>query len=253
MVTLARRNFLLVSVPLIALLLWMSAEAAFAMFPGDMYKTQTSTSASSSSSSAPASPSQSPFSYKVFTDVPTSHPNYDAIEYLRTHNILKGDYTNGEFNPDARIRRDEIVQLMTSEFLMSDRDNSCLGGMEDHHEIFPDVRADYAYALDICIGKKVGLIHGFPDGRFLPSRYVNFVEGAKIVSRIFSVDMDRTRSDDPRWYFIYVQDLSSRNAIPTSVKRLAQPLTRGEVAEMIYRLKSDNTKKTSMHWENFSK
>jgi len=224
------------------------------MFPEDIGQPPyTTTNAASSSSSVQSSPRpQSPFSVQPFTDVPSTRADYTAIEYLRTHNILKGDYTNGEYNPDQRIRRDEITQLLTNEFFMPDRDNSCLGGMNPTTRLFNDVNPETKYALDICNAKKKGLIHGYDDGFFRPTRAVNFVEAAKLVARIHQISMEKT-STDPRWYYAYVQELSRINAIPTSIRFLGQPLTRGELAIMLYRVKTDTTNESSLHWSDFSK
>jgi hypothetical protein len=229
----------------------MSAQSAFAMFPEDIGKSQTpAASPSSTSSSKASSPSQSPFSNTPFTDVPSTRSDYEAIEYLRTHNILKGDYTNGEFNPDQRIRRGELMQLITSEFLLPNRDNACLGGMKPTTKIYNDVTPETTNALDICNAKVRGLINGYPDGYFRPTRAVNFVEGAKLVARLSTVSMSKS-SNDPRWFTVYVQELSSLNAIPTSIRFLGQPLTRGELAIMLYRVKADVTGDPSLHLSDF--
>lgn len=223
------RSTLLVSGPLVLLLLWLTLEIAFAQN------------------------AMSPFSYKPFTDIPKSHPQYEAIEYLRTKNILKGDYTDGNYHPTRRIRRDELLGLVTNELFMA-RDNACvrvLGGTGA--KVFPDVIGGSPYAVDICNAKAKGIVRGFHDGFFRPSRPVTFVEAAKIISRVFSVSMDSGNIEDPRWYFVYVNSLSEKNAIPKSVRSLRQSITRGEIAEMIYRLKTDTTSRPSAHWEDFDR
>lgn len=189
------------------------------------------------------------FSVKPFTDVPQSSSAYVAIEYLRSHNILKG-YDDGTYGPNQRLRRNELTQLMTNEFFLPARNNSCVQSMETTG-VFNDVPADDAYASDICNAKENDLIHGYPDGYFRPTRAVNFVEAAKVVCRVLRITMDQGDGNDPRWYALYVQTLSSANAIPTSIHRLNQPITRAELAEILYRLKTNTTNRPSLHLSDF--
>ncbi len=220
------KRFTVAAFPVALFLLWMTADVAFAQ-------------------------GVTTFSVKPFTDVPTSSPYYTAIEYLRSHNMLKGEYSDGMYHPDQRLRRNVLVQMMTSEFFMASRDNSCLQPMKPGEMLFNDVPKDDGYALDICNAKATDLIRGYPDGFFRPTRAVNFVEAAKIVTRVLRINVTQGDVSDARWYVSYVNALSSANAIPTSITRLGQPLTRGELAEIVYRLETNTTNKASMHASDF--
>ncbi len=223
------RPFLAIAIPVCAVLLWMTAEMAFA---------QNATTT---------------FSNKPFIDVPPSHPSYEAIEYLRTRNILKGDYTSGKYHPTNRLRRNEVVQLMTNEFFLSTRDNGCLRGLGTGSTLFHDVPMGHSLALDICNAKMNDLIHGYPDGYFRPTRPVTFVEAAKIISRVIHITQGQSNPNDQRWYAVYVMALSEANAIPPTIRRLNQPITRAELAEMIYRLKANVTNQPSAHWNDLNR
>lgn len=198
----------------------------------------------------PASPA---FSQKPFTDVKASHANYDAIEYLRGRNILKG-YTDGTFRADTRITRAEFVMLMTNPlFLAGERSNDCLNEFigTGATVFFPDVRRDDWFADQVCIGKTKGLIHGYDDGRFRPNQPINFVETAKIAATVFALQVRRDdEGGDDRWFTAYVQKLGGLNAIPSSITQLDELMTRGEMAEILYRLHANVQNKSHTTWQS---
>ena len=45
-----------------------------------------------------------------FSDVTSSHPNYDAIMYLYSHQIV-GGYPDGTFRPNAIVNRAEALKF----------------------------------------------------------------------------------------------------------------------------------------------
>lgn len=188
--------------------------------------------------SVPAFAAPTPFSQKPFTDVPPEHPQYQAIEYLRTNNLLKG-YLDGTFRPTRRLSRAEFVQLMTNELFLPSRDADCVAkntGSGSTTVFFPDVRADAAFATDICVAKTNNLIHGYDDGYFRPQRSLSFVEAAKVIVSTFRLQMRRDKIGDERWYEVYVQTLRDYRAVPESLG-IHSGITRGQVAEIIYNLR----------------
>jgi hypothetical protein len=86
----------------------------------------------------------------------------------------------------------------------------------------------------VCIGKLNNIISGYPDGSFKPDKNINFVEAAKIITKGLGGDV---AVSDP-WYKGYVEKLADNGAIPTTITAFAQEITRGEMAEIIYRIKS---------------
>lgn len=188
------------------------------------------------------------FSDKAFTDVPTSSPYYDAIEYLRTNNVLKG-YDDGTFRPNATINRAEFVKLITNPFIIdTNRMNECLtsyDGTTGDKIFFKDVPKNSWYAAEVCHAKDKNIISGYLDGTFRPENETNFAETAKIIAGVFAYQV---MTETAPWYKPYVERLAELHAIPTSITRFDKAITRGEMAEMIYRLKADvQTKSTKTY------
>lgn len=186
-----------------------------------------------------------PFTTKPFTDVAESHLNYEAIEYLRQNNVIRG-YPDGTFKPESRINRAEFLQLITNPFLLNTtRLNECvreeIQGKDLKHVFYSDVDPDDWYAAAVCLSTVQKIINGYPDGTFRPARDVSFVEAAKMIANVFAFSI--AEEPDEAWYMPYVEQLSKKSAIPTTVNSFSESITRGEMAEMIYRLKANVTTK----------
>lgn len=187
------------------------------------------------------------FATDPFTDVPKSSPYFEAVDYLRKNNVLKG-YEDGTFKPEARINRAEFVKLIANPFILdTERLNECLVeemDEEDQTVFFPDVARDSWYAPEVCLAKTKKLISGYPDGTFQPGQYISFVESAKIIVSTFALQRD-PEPENEKWYQPYVDKLSEARAIPTGISTFDQTITRGEMAEMLYRLKTNTTNRPS--------
>src|SRR3990167_6533434 len=182
-----------------------------------------------------------PFAQDPFPDVPASHANFDAIEYLRKNNVLRGYQQDGTYKPDRRMTRAEFIKLVTNPFLMDvERLNDCIKETDPPETkiFFTDVRKDDWFAPEVCHAKITELIDGYPDGTFKPNHYINFAEAAKILSNAFALQTE-TDPSNQRWYQPFVRKLGELRAIPTTIERMDHEITRGEMAEMVYRIHAD--------------
>ncbi len=179
--------------------------------------------------------------------MPQGNTYYEGIEYLRTHNVLKG-YLDGTFKPLTRINRAEFIKFVINPLILdTNKMSDCLNNnltKSGTTVFFRDVARDSWYATEVCFAKINTLIDGYPDGTYKPAANINFAEAAKIISNVFSLQIEKKDTGE-FWYRPYVQRLSDLHAIPTSIKRFDQILTRGEMAEIVYRLKADREDKAS--------
>lgn len=188
--------------------------------------------------------------FASFPDVPTSHPNYDAILYLQTNVTRAGDpiiagYPDGTYKPNITINRAEFVKiLVNSQFEGYDPDKCAV-------QSFPDVRTSDWFNKYVCIAKQWGVVNGYPDGTFKPNNAINFSEAAKIIVRTFN-GLFKPSETDRTWYESYVKELEKRNLIPLSITSFDKQITRGEMAEIIYRWRADVTTKPSQTYESLS-
>ncbi len=181
--------------------------------------------------------------YASFSDVPSTHPNADAIVYVQTQGIVSG-YPDGTYGPDAKINRAEFTKIVIGLPLTDDALRLC-----DYSTLaFNDTDKNAWYAPYLCFAAEQKIIGGYPDGSFRPADQINFVEASKILANVFFSRSEST--DGSVWYKLPVTGLGNLNAIPVSITRFDQNITRGEMAEMIYRLKTEKTNKPSQTYDS---
>jgi hypothetical protein len=181
----------------------------------------------------------------VFTDVTSNSPYYNALIYLKTNGIVSG-YADGSFKPDNTINRAEFAKIVVESAPGYVNNGLCMEtfGKADgtYSDMFKDVltKDNAWYDDDLCFAKTSNWIGGYPDGTFRPDQNINFVEAAKIIANADQLAVPAITGSDP-WYKGYVEELASQNAIPVGIAGFSQNITRGEMAEIVYRIKTKNT------------
>lgn len=172
---------------------------------------------------------------KVFSDVSANHENYDAIKYVRNMSIVDG-YSDGTYKPDQNINRAEFVKILVEAadskgvFEYSNYDDQCNGTAP-----FGDVPLDEWYTKYLCYAKIHGIISGYNDGTFKPANPINFVEASKVILETLDYEVAVPIEGD-QWYEPYVSAMEELTTIPDTIQDVGQLLTRGEMAELIYRV-----------------
>jgi hypothetical protein len=181
-----------------------------------------------------------------FPDVSGVDPNYDAIEYVADKGIVQG-YPNGNFEPNISINRAEFVKILVTTVYSESDISNCKEGS------FTDVPADAWYAPYVCVAKKNHVVDGYDDKTFKAENSISFVEAAKILrNTMLANELIVPEKDYDEWYGIYVDALSQKKAIPVSIKGLDAYITRGEMAEMIYRLDAKLDMLTSLSFSEMN-
>jgi hypothetical protein len=179
-----------------------------------------------------------------FRDVDSQHFYYDAINYVQQNNIVSG-YADGTFKPDAKINRAEFVKILIAANYSDSIISDCLGTQA---KVFSDVTRDQWFSQYVCVAKKNNIIGGYPDGSFKPAQDISFAEAAKILA----VSYQLPTSLDFVWYKPYIDSLADKKAIPGTILSTDYKVTRAEMAEMIYRLKTNLISKFSLTYDEIA-
>ena len=174
-----------------------------------------------------------PLTTLAFKDVSKNSPNSDAIYYVQEKGIVDG-YKDGSFRPNQKINRAEFTKIIIEATI----DTNNIKG----ENCFPDVQAEW-FAKYVCTAKDKRIIFGYPDETFHPEKSITFIEAAKIITNAFGYKLEE---DEVIWYKNFANELSNQNAIPTTITSLKKEITRGEMTEIIWRIKKEIKNKDSM-------
>ncbi|MBR5533707.1 MAG: S-layer homology domain-containing protein, partial [Ruminiclostridium sp.] len=108
-----------------------------------------------------------------YSDVAANQWYNNAISTLSSAGIING-YEDGTFRPNAPITRAEFAKIAVSFFSYVE---------EDYQGIFSDVTADQWYALFVEAASELGLVTGYEDGTFRPTKNITRAEACTIVNR----------------------------------------------------------------------
>lgn len=109
-----------------------------------------------------------------FKDVQTGFWTREPIEFLATLGII-GGYPDATFRPNKVINRAELTTLLVKARGISSTETVASG--------FIDVPLKHWASFYIKNGVELGLVTGYPDKTFKPSKFLNRAEGVTILSR----------------------------------------------------------------------
>ncbi len=166
-------------------------------------------------------------------------PYEEASKWALETGVMTGD-PDGQLHLDRGINRAEVVTILSRFRKEEAAARPCSGR-------WTDVPRDAWYTSSLCAMAIRGVAKGYPDGTFRASNNVAFTEAAKwIMSEVSTLPP----APSFPWYQGPVQDLRDVNAIPDSIERLDQRLTRGEFLEILWRV-SEGVTDRSPKWGTF--
>ncbi len=204
-----------------------------------------------------------------FSDVDSSHPNATAIDWMYTNGVVEG-YSDGTFKPNQSVNRVEFLKMLYATLNIDT--NASNVGPSQFDGRFPDVDQAQWYWTYLRYALEAGTVDGYPDGTFKPNNTINYAEAAKIVANAY-FDMDSWYSEDlfnnfdtceldeskyrNDWFWHYLGYLDQNCIFPNELSEIettsrpALNITRGQMAEMLYRakaVKDNNTDYTDLEF-----
>ncbi|MFA6436112.1 MAG: S-layer homology domain-containing protein [Candidatus Gracilibacteria bacterium] len=174
----------------------------------------------------------------IFSDVSEAHEYAEAIEYLKDEGIITG-YDDGTFRAEQKVNRVEILKMLLLGFGYEVPTDESIPD-------FSDVEEEGWYLSYLNYALSLGVVQGYDDGTYLPGGTLNRVEFLKILTRTFGLNLGDypitglyPDTEEDAWYAAYVQYSKDNGLMDVDGNGNFNPgaaVTRGEVAETIYRL-----------------
>jgi len=177
-----------------------------------------------------------------FKDVPSTHPAYAAVEYLKSAGIVSG-YADGTFQPNKSVNRAEALKLILTPVLPQD-------GLAVYKKSpFSDV-PEGSWFLPYVESARVtlGIVAGPPEKTaFNPSSNVKRAEFLKMFLLTQRIDVGGSYAElskslapdalQSEWHFPFMRYALASSMVIVDEQGMMSPgedLTRGDIAQMIY-------------------
>ena len=163
-----------------------------------------------------------------------------AAAELYRRGVISG-YADGEFKGGRAVNRAEAAKFLMLARYGNEAESQNL------YERFPDTPSGEWYIPYIIKSADLGIINGYPDGKFRPDDAINTAEFIKMIALTFSLDenllYDYNDVPDASWFARYAGATQKYGLFPQRLSYLYpdQLVTRNEVAVAIYQyLKAAN-------------
>ncbi|MGE3279008.1 MAG: S-layer homology domain-containing protein [Candidatus Altimarinota bacterium] len=170
-----------------------------------------------------------------FKDI-SNHSYKTSIDYVQQEGIVSG-YADGTYKPDNTINRAEFTKILVEAIFGTPAEST--------GRCFSDIAAGMWFEKYVCEAKEKKVLGGYPDGTFQAANEINFAEAAKILVNAFNLSHREVGSGE-EWYVPFLITLEEKGAIPTSISKSNHALTRGEMAEMIMRIRENISTRASL-------
>lgn len=138
---------------------------------------------------------------RVEEETPETEPEDDAEE---------GFFFASEI-PYGPLTRSDFIDMIATRLYDADAHDNCFGDLVlsntiDYSLLFNDVTLDPGYASSVCIGMRNGIMQGYADGTFRPTRPITAAEAAAVFGDLGGLplaDSNHVRRGAP-WYERYM-------------------------------------------------
>lgn len=182
---------------------------------------------------------------QTFSDLPSSHWAYEAVEYLYENGVVVG-YPDGTYKADNNVIRAEFCSMVVSALRLREKSIDSIRN-------FKDVEDWYWAYNDIQLASFFDLVVGTPDGYFYPKNTVTRAEALSVVLNSLSTN-DMTHEEAlqilskypdakevPLWALVKTAKAVQNGLMyntPGHEHTLEpnRPATRGEIAMFLYKM-----------------
>lgn len=169
-----------------------------------------------------------------FSDISSDSKYFSAVSYLYDKNVVTG-YSDGTFKPDKQVSRVEALKFILEGIKVSVKKGKLP---------FNDVSEKEWYGKYLYTAVKKKIVDGYPDGSFRPADTVNKAEFFKILFNGMGVEVSDNIKLAPfddvpadSWFAPYFSKAKSIKILDkVDFIYPSQPMTRGEVADAMYKL-----------------
>lgn len=169
-----------------------------------------------------------------FNDIDDEHPYADAIVWLKEYEYIQG-FADGSFRADRTVTRAEALKIIV--LATAEEDDA---GCKRSDLPYTDVSSEDWFAPYVCAALERGIIvPSEGDSLLRPGDPVNLAETAMILTR--AETLTAPESADEPWFASSIRALGNARAIPAELRAYGERVTRGQLAEILWRVGNNVT------------